>query len=187
MSGWDLPQPAGQREGFPCRSRATSAEALGWRGEGAAGGQPEEGHGGRAVGAAIPQSIGLSRGSGRLLGMTSCPERTRSAGLIPGAGSWGREGPLLSPQAGERGHLPALLLGGPSLIWVVARLPVRDPPSQLGRVWAPLSVEGCNSGHGRGGWVTPRQGRLGPCVCVWILVCECEWNRSESSSGYTSI
>lgn len=35
LSGWVLPQPAGQREGFPCRSnRATSAVGLGWRGEG---------------------------------------------------------------------------------------------------------------------------------------------------------
>lgn len=37
-----------------------------------------------------------------------------------------------SPQAGGLGHLPVLLLGVPSLICLVARLPVCDSPSQLG-------------------------------------------------------
>lgn len=88
------------------------------------------------------------------LGMTSCPERTRSAWLDPGAGSQGREEPLSRPRLGA-GTSPCPSPGGPSLIWVVARLPACDPPSQLGRVWAPLGTEGCNSGHGRGGWVIP--------------------------------
>lgn len=29
---------------------------------------------------------------------------------------------------------------------------------------------------------------LGPCVCVYILVCECEWNRGmRKLSGYVNV
>lgn len=41
------------------------------------------------------------------LGMTSCPERTRSAWLDPGAGSRVGKNPSLTP-GWELGHLPAL-------------------------------------------------------------------------------
>lgn len=57
LSGWDLPQPAGQRQGFPWRSsRKTSAAGLGWRGEGLEEGRAR----GRGLGVRAPWSLGWS-------------------------------------------------------------------------------------------------------------------------------
>lgn len=86
--------------------------------------------GAEAVGAQTLQITVLSRGSGRLP-MTSCPERTRSASPDPGARSQGGRKTPLTPSWGVRPPLHPSL-GGPSLIWVAARLPACDPPSQLG-------------------------------------------------------
>lgn len=83
------------------------------------------------------------------LGMASCPETAHSAWLDLVSGSWDGDQPLSHPKLGI-GHLSALSWEG--LIWVVARLPLCDPPSQLGKgCKASLSMKTSSLGTEGGG------------------------------------
>ena len=163
LSGWDLPKPAGQREGFPCRSSQTPSTAgLGGEVRGCS-----EGPGARAGRLRARSPVGLSRGSGSLAGDDFLPERTHSACLVPGAGRWG---PLSHPKLGGWGSFLPFSWEGPACPgWWPACQSVTLPAS-LAWVWAPLSTEACNSGHRRGGWVTPtRISSLCVCICFMVL------------------
>lgn len=88
------------------------------------------------------------------LGLASCPETAHSAWFDLVSGSWDRDKPLCHPKLGI-GHL--LTLPWEGLIWVVACLPVCDPPSQPGKGVGITQHEGLKSGYGRG-WITSEQG-----------------------------
>ena len=122
--------------GLPCRSRqaaAASAEEVRGKREATEGpGQRFEGLG----------PLGSPSRPGVLAhcpGMASCPETAHSAWLDPVSGSWNGDKPLSHPKLGI-GHLSALSWEG--LIWVVALLPVCDPPSQLGKAVGITQREG---------------------------------------------
>lgn len=169
LSEWDLPQPAGQRQGFPCRSRQAAAAAA----------STEEVRGKRETTEGLGQKLkglgplGSSSCPGVLahcLGVASCPETAHSAWLELVSGSWNGEKPLSHPKLGI-GHLSALSWEG--LIWVVACLPVCDPPSQLGKAVGITQHEGLKSGYGRG-WITNLRTRhWGPCVSTSWYVPTC--------------
>lgn len=122
--GRERASPAGTAKQHQQRAWARRGEGL------------QEGGWQKATGQELPgleplRSSGLPRSKGWLPGDNFLPRKDPSSLAYPGAGSWGGEQPFFHSKPGGLGHLPELQ-EGPCLIWVMARLPVHDPPSQLG-------------------------------------------------------